>query len=194
MMLGECIKKQSVQFTAQPDQQLCRNSLAWGGSGIPYASCCCSIIWLYVLYFWISLWFLSLFVPSFGWVFYWYGLFPVNLLTIILAFLMYLFFFNLSWVFVAACGLSLVVASGGYSLLRCAGFSLQWLLLLWTADSTDMSFNCCGMQALKLGYSCGCILAGTSTGAGTPLSHDWLLSWEPSKNLFFSMWFLQQCS
>ena len=26
--------------------------------------------------------------------------------------------------------LSLVVASGGYSLLRCTGFSLQWLLLL----------------------------------------------------------------
>ena len=32
-------------------------------------------------------------------------------------------------VFVAASGLSLVVASGGYSLLRCTGFSLWWLLL-----------------------------------------------------------------
>ena len=37
--------------------------------------------------------------------------------------------FWLCWVFVAVLGLSLVVASGGYSLLRCAGFSLQWLLL-----------------------------------------------------------------
>ena len=41
----------------------------------------------------------------------------------------YLFnLFWLRWVFVAARGLSLVVASGGYSLLWCAGFSLQWLL------------------------------------------------------------------
>ena len=53
------------------------------------------------------------------------------------------FFFNLfhlficfwlRWVFVAACGLSLVAASGGYSSLRCAGFSLRWLLLLWSAQ------------------------------------------------------------
>ena len=42
------------------------------------------------------------------------------------------FFFWLHWVFVAACGLSLVAASGGYSLLRCVGFSLRWLLLLWS--------------------------------------------------------------
>ena len=44
-------------------------------------------------------------------------------------------YFWLCWVFVAACGLSLVVASGGYSLLWCAGFSLWWLLLLWSAGS-----------------------------------------------------------
>ena len=40
-------------------------------------------------------------------------------------------YFWLRWVFVAARGLSLVVARGGYSLYnreRCAGFSLQWLL------------------------------------------------------------------
>ena len=45
---------------------------------------------------------------------------------------MYLVFLNfwLRWVFVAARGLSLVVGSGGYSSLRCAGFSLPWLLLL----------------------------------------------------------------
>ena len=34
-------------------------------------------------------------------------------------------YFWLRWVFVAARGLSLVVASGGYSSLQCAGFSLQ---------------------------------------------------------------------
>ena len=36
-------------------------------------------------------------------------------------------FFWLRWVFIAAHGLCLVAVSGGYSLLRCAGFSLQWL-------------------------------------------------------------------
>ena len=42
-------------------------------------------------------------------------------------YLIYLFknFFWLCWVFVAACGLSLVVASRSYSSLRCAGFTLQ---------------------------------------------------------------------
>ena len=44
-------------------------------------------------------------------------------------------YFWLRWVFVAVCGLSLVAASGGYSSLRCAGFSLQWLLLLRSTGS-----------------------------------------------------------
>ena len=39
------------------------------------------------------------------------------------------------WVFVAVCGLSLVAVSGSYSLLWCAGFSLQWLLLLRSTGS-----------------------------------------------------------
>ena len=48
----------------------------------------------------------------------------------------YLFiYFWLHWVFVAARRLSLVVASGGYSSLPCAGFSLQWLILLWSTGS-----------------------------------------------------------
>ena len=44
----------------------------------------------------------------------------------------YLIYFWLCWVFVAVHGLSLVAASGGYSSLQHAGFSLQWLLLLWS--------------------------------------------------------------
>ena len=39
-------------------------------------------------------------------------------------------YFWLHWVFVAVRVLSLVVASGGYSSLRCVGFSLRWLLLV----------------------------------------------------------------
>ena len=48
----------------------------------------------------------------------------------------YLFtYFWLCWVFVATCRLSLVATSGEYSLLQCAGFSLQWLLLPWSTGS-----------------------------------------------------------
>ena len=39
-------------------------------------------------------------------------------------------FLWLRWVFIAARRLSLVAASGGYSLLRCVGLSLRWLLVV----------------------------------------------------------------
>ena len=77
------------------------------------------------------------------------------------------FFFNkfiyfwLRRVFVAVCRLSLVAESGGYSSLRCMGFSLQWLLLLrstglvaprhvgssWTRDWTRVP--CIGRRILN---------------------------------------------
>ena len=66
----------------------------------------------------------------------------------------YLFIFNkfilfiyfwLGWVFVAVHGLSLVAASRGYTWLRCAGFSLQWLLLLRGTGSRHVGFSSCGM-------------------------------------------------
>ena len=60
----------------------------------------------------------------------------------------------LHWVFVAACGLSLVVASGGYSSLWCTGFSLQWLLLLRSMGSRRADFSSCGMQA-SVAVACG---------------------------------------
>ena len=63
-------------------------------------------------------------------------------------FIYYLFiYFWLCWVFVAACGLSLVAASGGYFSLPCAGFSLQWLLLLWSMGSRHVGFSSCGSWA-----------------------------------------------
>ena len=69
----------------------------------------------------------------------------------------YLFiYFWLHWVFVAACRLSLVAASGGYSSLRCVGFSLGWLLLLWSTGSRRMGFSSCGSQGLERRLSsCG---------------------------------------
>ena len=56
-------------------------------------------------------------------------------------------YFWLHWVFAAARRLSLVVASGDYSLLRCAGFSLQWLPLLWSTGSRHAGFSSCGTWA-----------------------------------------------
>ena len=53
----------------------------------------------------------------------------------------------LCWVFVAAHGLSLVAECRGYSSLQCAGFPLQWLLLLWSMGSRRAGFSSCGMQA-----------------------------------------------
>ena len=58
------------------------------------------------------------------------------------------FFFWLHWVFVAVCGLSLVVASGGYFSSQCAGFSLWWLLLLWSPGSRRVGFSSCSTQGL----------------------------------------------
>ena len=65
--------------------------------------------------------------------------------------LIYLFiYFWLRWVFIAVHGLSLVAASGGYSSLRCTGFSLQWLLSLWSTDSRHVGFISCGTRAQQL--------------------------------------------
>ena len=61
-------------------------------------------------------------------------------------FILFIYFW-LRWVFVAARGLSLVVASRGYSLLQCACFSLQWLLLLQSKGSRCVGFSSCGTRA-----------------------------------------------
>ena len=60
--------------------------------------------------------------------------------------LFYLFnyLFWLRWVFVAARRLSLVAAIGGYSSFWFAGFSLWWLLLLWSTGSRRTGFSSCG--------------------------------------------------
>ena len=61
----------------------------------------------------------------------------------------FLIYFWLRWVFVAACGLSLVAASRGYSSLRCVGFSLWWFLLLWSTGSKHL-----GSVVVAHGLSC----------------------------------------
>ena len=66
-------------------------------------------------------------------------------------FLNYLFIYFWHWVFVAARGLSLVAASGGYSSFQCMGFSLQWLLLLRSTGSRHTGFSSCGMRLSSCG-------------------------------------------
>ena len=60
------------------------------------------------------------------------------------------FYFRLCCVFVVACGLSLAAASGGYSSFWCAGFSLQWLLLLRSMGSRHTGFSSCSTRAKQL--------------------------------------------
>ena len=54
------------------------------------------------------------------------------------------------WVFIAACGLSLVAMSRNYSSLQCMGVSLWWLLLLQSTGSRCMGFCNCGAWAQLL--------------------------------------------
>ena len=49
---------------------------------------------------------------------------------------LFIYIFRLCWVFIATHRLSLVAASRGYSWLPCAGFSLQWLLFLWSTSAS----------------------------------------------------------
>ena len=62
----------------------------------------------------------------------------------------FIYYFWLHWVFVGVHGLSLVAASGGYSSLRCAGFSLQQFLLLRSTGSRCTCFSSCGTRAQLL--------------------------------------------
>ena len=59
----------------------------------------------------------------------------------------YLFIFGCVGSSVATRGLSLVAASRGYSSLWCTGFSLRWLLLLWSMGSRHVGFSSCGTWA-----------------------------------------------
>ena len=71
----------------------------------------------------------------------------------------YLFiYFWLCWVFVAACGLSLVATSGGYSSLWCTGFSYcgAWALGVQASVVVARGLSSCGSRALQRRLSsCG---------------------------------------
>ena len=82
-----------------------------------------------------------------------YSLWSISSEFIYLSLFIYLW---LCWVFVAVCGLSLVVVSRGSSSLRCAGFSLWWLLSLQSTGSRHAGLSSCGTQAVDRRLSsCG---------------------------------------
>ena len=77
-----------------------------------------------------------------------------------ITFFFILLYFWPHWVFIAARGLSLVVASWDYSSLWCAGFSLRWLLLLQSTGSRHTGFSSCSTQASVVA-ACGLRSCGT---------------------------------
>ena len=82
---------------------------------------------------------------------------PTKMWTYFIYLFIYLFNLFLTVLGLRCCArASLVASSGGYSLLRCAGFSLWWLLLLQSTGSRCTVFSSCGSQALECRVSrCG---------------------------------------
>ena len=76
-----------------------------------------------------------------------------------------LLYFWLCWVFIAARGLPLVAASGGYSSLWCADF-LLWLLLLQSTGSRCAGFSSCGTWA-QLSWHVGSVVVAHRLSCST---------------------------
>ena len=95
----------------------------------------------------------------------------------------YLFlFFWLCWVFIAVHRLSLVAASGGYSSLQCAGFSLRWLLLLRSTGSRRAGFSSCGSRAsvvVALWLSCSATCGLFPDQGSNPCPLHWQADSQP---------------
>ena len=80
-------------------------------------------------------------------------------------------YFWLRCVFFAVRGLFLVAASRGYLSLWRTGFSLQWLLLLWSTGSRCTGFSSCSMQASVV-VAHGLLSTGSVVMSSQPLSHQ----------------------
>ena len=76
----------------------------------------------------------------------------------------------LLWVFVAACGLSLVVVSRGYSSLWSQAFSVWWLLLLQSTRSRRAGFSSCDALAL----ACTSFVSQKHVGSSWTRDRTWV--------------------
>ena len=77
------------------------------------------------------------------------------------------YLFWLRWVFVALCGLSLVAANRGCSLLCCTGFTLWWLFRLWRlgCKRACSGVSACVLQGVQLSVLVAHKLSSCSTRA-----------------------------
>ena len=107
-------------------------------------------------------------------------------------------FIWLHWVFVAMRGLSLVVASRGYSWLWCLGFPFWWLLLLRSAGSRYIDLSSCCSRALEQGIVVVAHRLGCSTACGifpgyrsNPCPLHWQLDSHP---LYYISFLIFQCA
>ena len=108
-------------------------------------------------------------------------------------------FFGCSGFSLIHAGFSVVAASEGYSSLHCMGFSLWWLLLLWSRGSKHASFSSCGSWALEHWLSsCGTWLSSFKA-CGIFLARRWnpcLLHWQvhssPLSHQGSPKWFISQ--
>ena len=71
----------------------------------------------------------------------------------------------------------LVAVSGGYSLLQCAGFSLSWLLLLWSTGSTRT-----GSVAVAHGPSCSVACGIFPDQGSNPCPLHWQADSQPLRH------------
>ena len=86
---------------------------------------------------------------------------------------MFLFYFWLRWVFVAARGFSLVVVRKGHFLLQCTGFSFCWLFLLQNTGFSMRGFSTCSLYDPEHGLNSCDIQAWSPRGMWKPLIKDW---------------------
>ena len=94
------------------------------------------------------------------------------------SFFIYLFiYFWLCWVFVFVQGLSLVVASGGQSSLRCAGLSLSRPLLLRSTGSRRA-----GSVVVAHGPSCSAACGILSEQGSNPCPPHWQADSQPLRH------------
>ena len=96
-------------------------------------------------------------------------------LTYLFIYLFY--FFGLCWVFVSMRGLSLVVASGGHSSLRCAGLSLSRPLLLRSTGSRRT-----GSVVVAQGPSCSAACGIFPDQGSNPCPLHWQADSQPLRH------------
>ena len=105
----------------------------------------------------------------------------------------YFLTFWLWWIFVAACGLSLIAVTGATLQLQCASLSLQWLLLLQSPGFRVQRALVVVAHRLRCPTACG-IFSAAVAAALSLLSHVRLFatSWTVAQQAPLSMGFPRQ--